>query len=374
MTDQTFRADAASPLKASKLQWPRLWRLFRNGALVSAGAAAIALYMSGGSLLLQANGLVTRDRVRVASPFEARITEVFVHPGDPVKTGQKIARVESGSIVRTLSDIATERARLASRVAQLRTRRDVIKSTLPIAENSARQADAFLGELMKAKEKGLAVWRSTQEISAANVIAADKAAGLRAERDSLEAELATNHSALEETSKAYDSLKRAYNDGMLISAHSGVVGPMVAVAGEVLTGQNSVTDIYTGASYVLAYMPDGYLFDVTPGQPVCVKAYNRIFNARIDRILPVTEAVPPEFQMPVKVRDRGQLAKIALTGETTFAIGQKINVTASLTPDCEVGLGGVVKQVTARLGELIQVATSKVVTPATAKANTRGQT
>ncbi|MGO9486747.1 MAG: HlyD family secretion protein [Rhodomicrobium sp.] len=361
MTTQTAFSSARDSiqLKVSRIQWQRVWKLLRSGVLVAIVAAVVALYMSGGSLLLSANGLVTRERIRVAAPFDARIAEVYVHPGDHVEAGQKIARVEAGAIIRSLSDIAAERARLSSRVAQLQARGKVIASTLSIAETSAGQANAFLQELTKAKQQGLAVWRTNQEISAAYLIAADKAASLRAESDSLASELAANLSGLEEVSQSLFELKRVYNGGVLTASVSGVVGPAISVSGQVLSGQNSITDIYTGESYVLAYLPDSYLFDISEGERVCVKAHNQTLNAEIERILPITEAVPPEFQIPSKVRDRGQLAKIAITDGTAFAIGQKISVTGLLTSDCRSGLGALVKRSAALVANLFAATGAK---------------
>ncbi|KAI93587.1 multidrug transporter [Rhodomicrobium udaipurense JA643] len=357
----TSSAPAAEPiqLKASRVKWSRLLKFLLQVGLIAGVATAIGLYITGASLFLHANGIVTRERIRVASPFEARITDVYVHPGDSVIQGQQIARVESGWMLRTMTDIAAERARISTRVAQLEARRSFIAATLPVAETSAKQAKQFMDELDKARAQGLAVWRSTQEISAAWLIAQDKAAGLRAERESLETELAVNRSALVDATKAHDDLKHAYNDGVLFAASTGIVGPTVGVAGQVLTGQNSVADIYVGSSFVLAYLPDSYLMDLDEGDHVCVRAYNRTFNAKIESILPVTEAMPAEFQIPVKVRDRGQLVKVELLDPTTFAIGQKIDVTGSVTGDCKVGVGTIATQTIARLKGLMQTAAAK---------------
>jgi len=352
-------ADLPTALKASRVKWSRLWKFLFNVSLIALVAATIALYVTGASVFLHANGIVTRERIRVASPFEASIKDVFVHPGDPVVKGQKIARVESPWMLRTMTDIAAERARISTRVAQLEARRAFIAATLPVAETSAKQAKQFMDELDKARGKGLAVWRSTQEISAAWLIAQDKAAGLRAERESLETELAVNTSALADATKAHDDLKKAYNDGLLLAASTGIVGPTVGVAGQVLTGQNSVADIYTGDSFVLAYLPDSYLMDLSDGDHVCVRAYNRTFNAKIESILPVTEALPAEFQIPVKVRDRGQLVKVQLTDPTTFAIGQKIDVTGSVVGDCRAGVGTLAMQTISRVTGLFQSIAAK---------------
>ena len=50
--------------------------------------------------MLDADGLVTRQTVAVASPWpDARIRQINVRPGDWVEAGQKIAVVEFGGDV-----------------------------------------------------------------------------------------------------------------------------------------------------------------------------------------------------------------------------------------------------------------------------------
>jgi hypothetical protein len=55
-----------------------------------------------------------------------------------------------------------------------------------------------------------------------------------------------------------------------------------------------------GASFVLAYIPESYLFDVEEGGKVAVKARGQTVAGYIEKVLPVTEALPPEFQLPNK--------------------------------------------------------------------------
>ena len=73
-------------------------------------AGGFAVYaLAGGSLMLDADGLVTRQTVAVASPWpDARIREISVRPGDWVEAGQKIAVVDSAAMSRSLADLAAE--------------------------------------------------------------------------------------------------------------------------------------------------------------------------------------------------------------------------------------------------------------------------
>ncbi|MEZ5890832.1 MAG: HlyD family efflux transporter periplasmic adaptor subunit [Xanthobacteraceae bacterium] len=321
-------------LRTSAIAWRRLRRIGMFIALIAAAWGAW-VYLSGGGLFLSADGLAVRERISVSAPYDARIKQVFVKPGDHVEKGQTIAIVESASISRTLADLSAERARISARVAQLEARQKIVGQLLPVAEESAKQAKTFLDELLKAETRGMTVARSLQEISAANFTATERVVSLKAEQDSLEPELRTNKSALEETNAAYAQLERIYDNGVLRSPVTGYVGSTVAYVGEVLVpGKDRVAQINTGKSFVLAFMPESYLFDVEKGESVLVKARGRTVHGTVEKILPVTEALPPEFQLPGKALNRGQVVRIALQDPDEFAVDEKVRVKGCFTADC----------------------------------------
>jgi hypothetical protein len=116
------------------------------------------------------------------------------------------------------------------------------------------------------------------------------------------------------------------------------------MAGEVLNGgKDRIANIYTGPSFVLAYIPESYLFDVEEGQKVAVKARGQTVAGYIEKVLPLTEALPPEFQLPNKTRGRGQLVQVALPDSNTFAIDQKSQITSCYFQSCGTGLSEAVR-------------------------------
>ncbi len=280
--------------------------------------------------------MVTRQRLAVATPWhDARVREVYVRPGDRVEAGQRIAVVESSTILRSLADLAAEKARISSRMAQLEARKAVVASLLPLAEESAKQAKAFLGTLQKAGADGLTVSKSLYEMMAASVQASERLLSMQAEQVSLGSEVEANKRAMDQVSAAYDNLQHSYDDGVLYAPVSGHIGSSVAMVGEVLSaGKDEIASIYTGPSFVLAYIPESYWFDVQEGQHVAVKVRGQTVAGRIDSVLPVTEALPPEFQAPNKARGRGQLVRIALVNSDEIAVGQKTLVTSCYVRGC----------------------------------------
>jgi len=358
----TDQAIAGKELSVFRVDWQRLRRLALHCGLLALGVGGTAFYMNSGfsGLLLRADGHVTRERVAVASAFEGRLAEVFVRPGDHVEKGQKIAVVKSVAVSRTLADLEAEKARLTSKIAQLEARRKVIHDILPLAKSSAEQAATYLENLRHAQANGLVVHKSMQEMTSASLSTAEHEAGLRAEQASLAAELDADRAALERATSAYNELSATYDDGALYASVSGDIGATVAPVGQALSsGNGAVADIFTGKDFVLAYLPDSYLFDVSEGQIVAVNAQNEVLTARIDRVLPLAQNLPGDLQRPNRVLERGRLVRIALPASNDLAIDQRVRVTSCLLSDCRVGLMQAALQKTrAVIGTLYQTAMS----------------
>jgi multidrug efflux pump subunit AcrA (membrane-fusion protein) len=110
----------SNQLQASQVKWKRLRKLVLTALFIGGTGGFVIYALGGGSLMLDADGLVTRQTVAVASPWlDARIREISVRPGDWVEAGQKIAVVDSAAMSRSLADLAAEQARVTGRVAQL---------------------------------------------------------------------------------------------------------------------------------------------------------------------------------------------------------------------------------------------------------------
>jgi multidrug resistance efflux pump len=339
MTDQAIRVDGK--LSASRLSWKRLRRLGLYCGLLVCAVGGTVFYMDGGfsGILLRADGYVSRERVAVAPAFEGRIAQVLVRPGDHVEKGQKIAVVKSVAISRTLADLAAEKARLMSKIAELQARRHVIVDTLPLAKSSAAQTATYLNDLSQARSMGLTLNKSVQEMTAASLAASERVASLQAEQASLSVELDADRLALAQAASAYDDLSATYADGALYASVSGDIGASVALAGQALsTGGGGVADIYTGESFVLAYVPDSYLLNVSEGQAVGVSARNAVVNGRIDRILPLSEALPNDLQAPNRMLERGRLVRVALNESNQLPVDQRVQVTTCFQTDCHVGV------------------------------------
>ena len=349
-------------LRTSSVNWKRFRRLMLHGGLLTCAVGGTVFYMNGSisGVLLRADGMVSRERVAVAPAFEGRVAQVFVRPGDHVEKGQKIAIVKSAAISRTLADLAGDKARLMSKIAELEARRQIITDTLALAKSSADETASVLNSLSKARAAGLAINKSVQEMTAASLAATEHVATLQAEQRSLSAELYADRIAVGQAVSAYDELTAIYADGALYASASGDIGSSVASVGQTLAmGSTGIASIFTGESFVLAYVPDAYLFDVEEGQTVGVKARNEILNGRIDRILPFAESLPSDLQAPNRMLERGRLMRIALIEPNQFPVDQRVQVTTCFLTDCHVGVfQASLKQTHTALARLFEVAMS----------------
>jgi hypothetical protein len=176
------------------------------------------------------------------------------------------------------------------------------------------------------------------------VQAMDKLLSLDAEKTSLETEISANQGALQQVSGAFADLQRTYGSGVLTAPASGYVGSHVGMVGEVLSaGTTPVANIYAGTSYVLAYIPENYLFDVNEGQKVSIKGRGRTATGYIERVLPVTDALPPEFQLPNRVRGRGQLVRVELSQPLDFALDEKVRLASCYMDKCGLGVSDIIE-------------------------------
>jgi hypothetical protein len=181
---------------------------------------------------------------------------------------------------------------------------------------------------------------------------------LQAEQRSLSAELDADRIALAQAASASDELSATYADGVLYASAGGDIGASVASVGQALsTGSGGIADIFTGESFVLANLPDAYLFEVSEGQTVGVRARNEVLNGRIDRILPFAEPLPSDLQAPNRMLERGRLMRIALIDPNQFPVDQRVQVTTCFLNNCHVGvLQASLEQTHTALARLIEVA------------------
>jgi hypothetical protein len=74
-------------------------------------------------------------------------------------------------------------------------------------------------------------------------------------------------------------------------------------------------------------------------QRVNVCSYAQSIVGVVEDLLPMTEAMPPEFQMPGEARQRGQVFKISIGESAAMPLDQKVKISACYFNMCDSGAG-----------------------------------
>ena len=134
--------------------------------------------------------------------------------------------------------------------------------------------------------------------------------------------------------EALKKLEEFYGDGVVLAPRSGIVGSHVPTQGEVAKIGDELLQINGTDTYVLAFLPDSYLFPVRAGDRVTVRSGNSGAIGTVSEILDVADALPPEFQNMFRPRDRSRLVRVAVPQDNEFAVTQKVVVGGCLAGWC----------------------------------------
>lgn len=296
--------------------------------LLGVFALAMLNFLFGDFVFLRADGQVVRDRTTIAATYIARIEAIGVKQGQEVKLGDTVLNVQSAEMLERLADLSASRARLAAKAAEFRIRAETVTRLLPIAEKRATETARVLAQFEKLSDSNLVTSARYDEALQARYESQEKLVKLRAEKLTLTEETATLEVARADATNALDDLRAHYADGMVRSPVEGSIGSIVPSAGDVYRPGEAMLSIYSGDAYVLAYLPRRYLFSIETGTRVTVASGRHSATGIITQILPVTDALPKEFQNTFKPRDRSQLARIKLLEPGQFPLHEKVELSS----------------------------------------------
>lgn len=315
--------------RAGSVRWGRMIYL----SLVTAFAGSIVYYLAGDTVVLSADGIVLKDRHAVDASYPAKVMEVFVKEGDTVEVGTPLLRLESFEMVKELADMAYRDGELAIREGQLRGKLGVIKTIMPLAERTARESKSTVARFDTVSTKGLIPALTVGDALRGSLQASERVADLGSQQEATEIELDLVAKALVVSGGAMEQLNRIYDGGNVRSSAAGEVGVKVPIPGQVVSFGDELMQINGGKSYILAYLPDQYLFGVETGMAVAVSGGGRSVGGRVESVLGVADALPAEFQNMFRPRDRSRLVRVVLDGAQPFAVSQKVRVSG-----CAFGL------------------------------------
>jgi multidrug resistance efflux pump len=330
------RIRSNTPIRETKL--PQSWRNGRWSrriyVLILAGIGlAVLNYAIGDAVILRADGMVVRNRYAVGATYPAKVAAVFVKEGDRVEEGKVLARLESAEILKDIAQLSLQYADISGRDTQIKVRSATNQDLMPLAERHAEQTAGAVRQY--STMKGLIPTSRQDQALGSEYMTASRLAELKNEARIMEQQLPLMEKAQTRAESALRQLDSFYDDGNIRAPVSGIVGAKIPAAGQVAPFGYTLFDVYGERSAVLAYLPEMYLFPLREGQKVEIAAAGRTRAiGTIEAILPVADALPPEFQNMFRPRDRGRLVRIALPPDTKFAVSEKIRVSGCAAGWC----------------------------------------
>jgi multidrug resistance efflux pump len=305
-------------------------------SLVVLFLGSLAYYLIGNMVVLSIDGTVLKDRYSVGASYPGKVIDVYVKEGELVEAGTPLLRVESFEMVQELANFAMRDSDLAIREGQLSGKLTAFEAISPLAVRTARETMVTASQFDTVLSKGIVSSLSKDDALRNSLQAADRVAQLQSEKAATENELKLLQQSRAIFREAIDKLNGIYDNGFLRASMPGIVGTKVPIPGQIVKFGDELMQINGGRSYILAYLPDEYLFNITEGMAVNVRGGAQSAKGRIDAILTVADALPAEFQNMFRPRDRSRLARIALDEKSPFAVSQKVTISGCAFGYCWV--------------------------------------
>ena len=283
----------------------------------------------GEMFYFRADGLVVQDRVVLATQYDASVAELNVREGQRVATGMALATLRSQTVEENIAELSAEVARMMEQASQLEVRKQVIEATQPLVSRRAEVATAARREvdarraLFTQQDR---LRRLQDELESLQARSTDEA-----EYRVIAADLPKQREAIAAAQSALNRLSESYAQGALRAPVDGVVGYLHVSLGSVVSKATPMMEIYTGSPYVLAYVPEGALYELAPGDQIDVDVGFETYEGVVRQIYPVSSALPKEYTDALRVPQRAPLARIEFLEEDRYP---------SLFAQTEVSAGG----------------------------------
>ena len=111
--------------------------------LASVGVILVCALV-GPLFFLDADALVLKDRTVISLDFNAKVSKVYVKPGDEVKAGDVLLAVTSSEVLDRIVDVTSKISAASSREATLRARISRLSTMTPVAKDRRARAAAAL--------------------------------------------------------------------------------------------------------------------------------------------------------------------------------------------------------------------------------------
>ncbi|MGE4218436.1 MAG: HlyD family secretion protein [Alphaproteobacteria bacterium] len=279
--------------------------------LLLLGAVAWGFDRAFGHLLyLRADGLVVAKATASATEYTARIDAVLVKRGEVVAEGQLVAELHSQELKERMGVLMVRANQNRSDLAQLRGQIRTAQTLLSAAQKRYEIAEKRRDAVERLRTEGLLT--DVQVSAALNDAykALDDLQTLRTNLVSLEERIAETEEAIRTAEDLLASMRIQYDSGHVSAPIGGIVGEVHVSPGDVVRPGEPLLEIYSEPRYVIAFLPNGALYDVAPGDAVLIRCGLSASVGRIASIEAVAPELPKEFQKTFQPLQRQQLAYV----------------------------------------------------------------
>lgn len=287
----------------------------------------ICNYLFGDYFMLRADGLVLREQHVIAPTYIARVDAVDVTEGQYVEKGQIILRLQSTEMLEHLADLSTKQAQLVASETDFKVRAQSVSQLLPIAERRETEAARVVKQFDSLSAGKFVTSARYEQALRSHYDASSERVTLFTQSKVLNQQLSALNLAQADARRALAKLQAVYADGVVRAPVTGRIGASIPSVGSVYRPGERILSVYSGAPYVLVFLPRRYLFPIHVGMRVNISDGRKDAKGVVTAILPVTESLPKEFQNTFKPTDRNQLAKIQFTTPSMFPLHQKVWIT-----------------------------------------------
>jgi multidrug resistance efflux pump len=276
--------------------------------------------------------LVLRDKTTISTPYLASVRTIEVKPGEAVDKDAVIFNLQSMEVLERLADLSSRNAGLAATTAEFNIRLETIAKLLPLARRREKETAKVLQKFDELSGVHLVTATRHDDALRARFEAQRSLVRFQAEFRVLRKEIEVLRSARSDAMAALEDLRSHYADGVAKAPVQGSVGAAVPSVGDVFKPGETILSIYSGEPYILVYLPQRYIFPIKPGMKVKATSGRMSAKGVIAEILPITDALPKEFQSNLKPRDRSQLARIRFDKNPPFPLHAKVEVRSATLP------------------------------------------
>jgi multidrug resistance efflux pump len=264
----------------------------------------------GNYIYLRAEGLVLRERVVIATQYPAAVVELRIREGWDVNEGELLARLRSQNVEESLAKLHAQLAAVITRATELSIRDKVNEALYPLAQHRYAIARTARINSEGLVAHGLLAANRHSELVKDEVAGAESQAQLAAERDVIGREAADVKAAIDATQSAIRRLNELYGDGVVNSPVSGIVGSLAVSEGSVAREAEPLMEIFTGPPFVLAYVPEGALYDVQKGDRIRIGIGFGNYYGYVGHTYDMAGQLPKEFQQTFQPVRRERLIRV----------------------------------------------------------------